>query len=105
MIKEQKTVTISLLISGVFVTGYMFSLIYMDKQHKPSSNTQVVTDNTFTTKNHEVIMEQKVDKQIPKVVVKKEKVTTKLKPRHLYVRNSEEIERDMSRRKRVAKDI
>jgi len=96
LIQEHKTVTISLLISGMFIAGYLFSSTYMDEDN------EVIVNDPVTTVNHEVIMEQKVDRKKPELVVKKEQVdepAVKLKPHHLYVRNNEQIEKDISIRK------
>lgn len=102
---KNKITIITFMISGAFLMTYMLSLTDMDDTKVvQKSNHEIIADKE-TRSNSESIV--KIDNEIKSVAIVKKKQLetqiTKLAPRHLYVRNSTQIEEERTRRAKSQK--
>ena len=96
---HKKTIAISLLIAGISTASYLLSSKYTDEKNAVMPTKHTKLNDNLTKSHNQVIKKVHVYKVKPEQIPEKQTDdTVKLKPRHLYVRNSTQIEQERTRR-------
>lgn len=101
ILTQNKTIKISLLLTGMCITGYLLLADKTENDKVIVNASTVMPDYEVHDINHEKVVEQNDYKKKSKLTLKKKEVgtpTVKLKPNHLYVRSSEDVQKVMYQR-------